>query len=223
MKKLLFILILFVSISITAQKGYWLCKEYRVIDSTQGWSSGNVGLIIDFTNSKLRHLLKDTVIDVNINKIKKTISLKDPRYTIRYSLRKSSVELKDNNTINVFYQFDFKKEFNFSKEKIENVLINNQLILERDSVKFQFKNERNMPSSEFRTLNYFWRKKQHKGSWCIEKINKNIFIGMTDDEDLGTKMNIYRVIKFNKDFIELAVIKKYLKESKDILRLRIQK
>jgi hypothetical protein len=68
MKKILFVFTLFFASSLIAQKGYWLCKSYKVVDSTQGWRPGQVGLIIDFTNSKLTHLLKDTIIDVNINK-----------------------------------------------------------------------------------------------------------------------------------------------------------
>ncbi len=222
MKKLLFILIFFVSTSISSQKGYWLCKEYKVIDSSKGHGSSNIGLIIDFTNSKLRHLLKDTVIDVKINKIKKTISNKNEMDTIKYSFRKSLIEFKDGNTVNVFYPFEFKKEFNFSKEKIENLLTNNQLIMKKDTVNFQFKNKKNVLSSEFRRLNYFWRGKLYKGLWCIEKINKNIFIGITDD-DLGIKMNIYRVVTLNKDVIELAAVKKYLETSKDTLSLKIYK
>ena len=76
MKKILFIFTLFFASSLIAQKGSWLCKNYKVIDSTKGWRTGEVGLIIDFTYSKLRHLLKDTIIDVKINKSQNKIWFK---------------------------------------------------------------------------------------------------------------------------------------------------
>jgi hypothetical protein len=223
MKKVLLILLIFFSFQLTAQKGYWLCKNYRVIDSTKGWGVGEIGLIIDFTNSKLMHLLKDTIIDININNIKKTISFKNEIDTIRYSVKKSSIELKVNNTKNIFQEFEFNNELNFSKEKIERLLIDNKVILEKDSIIFQFEDKRNISSSKFRTLNYFWRGKRHKGLWCVEKIKENVFIGMTDDEDWGSKMNIYRVISMNDKFLYLEIIKDYFNRSKNNIKLMIKK
>jgi len=222
MKKLLFILLIFFSFQLTAQNGYWLCKNYRVIDSTQGWRTGEVGLIIDFTNSKLMHLLNDTVVDVRINRVKKTISIKNEIDTINYSVKKSSIEFKDDNVISVFHQFEFKEVLNFSKEKLILFLTTNHLILERDSVSFRFEKRRKTSSSEFKTLNYFWKGKQYKGSWHIEKIKGNIFIGMTDDEDWGKEMNIYRVISSNEESIDLEIIKDYLGRKGNI-RLMIKK
>ena len=209
MRKLLFIFILLISTSLFSQKGYWLCKSYKVIDSTKGWTKGDIGLIIDFSNSKLMHLTRDTTIQVNIDKINKKISKKtDSLLLLSYKKVNNTIEMKNDNVINVFSPFKFKKELNFSKEKVFKSLISGKAIPIKDSLKLFFLDSKSPYHPQLKIFKTKFKNNEAiLGNWFINKINNNIFVGFNNNYDLN--LHFYRVSKFKSDLITLEPIITY--------------
>ncbi|MDC1162058.1 hypothetical protein OAT18_01310 [Tenacibaculum sp.] len=209
MKKLLSILLFFIVNVCFAQKGYWLCKDYRIIDKSKGWGSGCVGLIIDFDNSKTMILERDTIVNIKVDKFNKVISLENFIRKENYSIVNETIEIKEDNIINVFYPFKFKNEIDFSKEKIFNKLISTEIKRIKNYGKFHFTNGESMKTmcnSDIRVLNTtFLDKEKQKSLWFIQKINKNVFLGFNTAWEQHN-LNIYRVIGINDKSIDLEPI-----------------
>jgi hypothetical protein len=216
MRKIIFIITLFFVTPLIAQKGYWLCKNYKVIDSTQGWRVGQVGLIIDFNNSKLRHLLKDTIIDVNINKSQNKIWFNNDTDTINYSIKNSEIEFKEDNIINVFHPFKFKKDLNFSEEEVSNLLIRKRIKPIQDSLRISFRASKikGHPNSKARIFQTIYSDRDlFFNFWFLEKINNNLFLCFYTEFE-PHEINYHRVLEINKKYIELEPIIEYPRRPK---------
>lgn len=207
MKKLLFIVFILFSISVSSQEGYWLCKDFRIVERENGWGPNFVGIMIDFSNSKVMALVKDTIIPVSIDKLNKVISYeKDPR-VLNYKKVNNTIEIKDGVIINVFYPFKFKKELCFSKNKVLKKLISNKIKNPRDSLTIKFLNKKSDYNPYARVLStQFLSQKEYKTVyWFLEEINKNLFLSFSSEYN-PMLIESYRITGVNKKRIDLETI-----------------
>ena len=217
MKKILFVFTLFFASSLIAQKGYWLCKNYKVIDSTKAWTPGSVGLVLDFKNSKVLHIARDTSVNVIIDKKNKNINLKnDTLPPINYKIVKNIIEMKGNNTIDLFYPFEFKKDLNFSEEEVSKLLITKRIKPIEDSIRINFrgnkvKGHRNPKARILQTI--YSDRDLFFNFWFLEKINNNLFLCFYTEFE-PHKINYLRVLEINKKHIELEPIIEYPRRPK---------
>jgi hypothetical protein len=178
--------------------------------------TGEVGLIIDFTNSKLIHLLKDTVVDVNINKSQNKIWFRNDIDTIKYSIKNSVIEFKDDNVINVFHPFEFKKNVNFSEEEVTKLLIRKRIKPIEDSLRISFrgykiKGHSNPKARIFQTI--YSDRDLFFNFWFLEKINNNLFLCFYTEFE-PHKINYLRVLEINEKYIKLEPIIEYPRRPK---------
>ncbi|MGB0890838.1 MAG: hypothetical protein ACPGUU_00705 [Flavobacteriaceae bacterium] len=209
MKKMLLIIYLLISGVTNAQKGYWLCKSYRVIDSTKLFSHSGIGLIIDFNNSKLMTLKKDTAINVKIDKVRRLITYKNDPLKLNYKKVNNTIEIRDNNTTNIFYPFEFKAKQNLSKKKVIEKLTLNKIKPIRDSLKLKFTNNKNIYYPHLKILiTQFINYDKFKSNWFLEEINKNLFLGISSEFE-PYEIHYFRIIKINKKSIDVEPIIEY--------------
>ena len=186
-------------------------KNYKVIDSTKGWRTGEVGLIIDFTNSKLRHLQKDTLINIKVNKYLKKISFKNDADTIKYTFKDSLLEFKDDNIINIFQPFKFKKELNFSKEKVLKLLTKNRIKPIENSLRINFRNYK--IKDHINPKAKILQVQKVNGDlflsfWFLEKINNNLILGFYTEYE-PNEINYYRILKITNKLIQVEPLIEY--------------
>ncbi|MCF6279980.1 MAG: hypothetical protein L3J14_06500 [Flavobacteriaceae bacterium] len=223
MKKTLQILVigvLLISCKSRKIEGVWMYLNERSLKYGYEWSLNDNGLIFDFDNSKVKVLIKDTILDAHFTFRKKlAIKLLGEREKVNYKIIHNDViELEfesENDEVSVFKLLDLSYKLNTSKEEIIDFLVNVKLPQIEENglydsegkllryLELNFKNDfyKYGKTKSIRTLksNYF-EKSNDDGYWYIGEVNKNFFLFFSVHL---VETNVYQIISLNKSRMEL--------------------
>lgn len=156
----------------------------RVIDSAEGWTTGNEGYFLDFDLNRFGHLRGDSAISVKFNRKSNRLKSKRHDFSIRLQrFGKDSLQFDSGeNMMYVFRKLDLNHQLKIDKKDIEKFLIRNDFdsIMEIDLTfspeQYMIDRMRDKPLKRFDLL---VNVNESTGYWHISEIKSNFFLVLT--------------------------------------------
>lgn len=218
MKKhlLLLFLIGLISCKETNPKGVWITVKEKQMTSKNGYAHGITSLVVDFDKLECHFLsnYSESVSKFIVDSPSNSIIPVGDSAKIGYKLyRNDSLEvyIKRQNLTKVLIPLDLSHELDSSKEKIIQLLIEQQSYTVNDTIQMVF-------SNDYFDNNYFTKgikdkrilrssspSMQHEGYWYIGQKNKNFFL-IIDPDPYTTREYIFQITNVNEKKIALKDI-----------------
>ena len=190
-------------------KGVWMSYNNYTIDEGKGTRSRDEGVLIDFDNSTLGMIDRDTLVPIKID-LKKSMlfTLNNEVITEFKRFGKDSLEIDmGRNKMHVFRPLDLRHKLKIDKNILVKILINSRFQEIDEDYRLKFKNEIHHLNRGFARnvdVRYLDCKEGFIGYWYVKELQGNLFLVFTTSED--DEQHIYQVTKVGECRIELIAL-----------------
>ncbi|WP_223826754.1 hypothetical protein [Flagellimonas sp. S3867] len=161
--------------------GVWMSYNNRIVDKNEQYTSGQEGLILDFTNNTFGHLSSDSVLRFKRRNNKLRIRGLGKRISIK-AFQNDSIEFPPSgNVISVFHKLELKVSFDIKEKEIIKFLTNNKfdslyglLDVEFSSDQFWLDKMFGKKEGRFNLINNTW--KDNDGYWYLKNVHDVYFL-----------------------------------------------
>ncbi|MCH3883622.1 hypothetical protein [Tenacibaculum aquimarinum] len=221
MKKLLFIIFLFFSITLFSQEGVWILKNNERIDEKKPSQPAIKGLIIDFQKSIVKPVYTDTIIRFKIDRLNNKMKALKTDVWSKYKVFKNDsliIEDTESNNKLFFYPLELNRRINKSKNEIIDLLTKKEFNKIEDSITLNFKKEIVFKHIKKRELKTNYNYDKSSGGWFLSEINSNFFLGFSFAPYVQG-YDIFQITKIRSDKICLKRIIKtyYISDFKELI------